>query len=101
MTVGDKYRFIPINDDIRTELLNLRSELDCIDEDEIDFAEPPYEDDDSLMKLAKLELPHDPHRSPERNLDVTVSALIELARTHPDADVDVDSRDVDRIKRVL
>lgn len=91
--VRPKYHFVPISEDTRNQLLQVREQLDSIDEDELSFTEPPYLDADNADDLIKREVPHDPHRSPERKFDKTVRKLIGLARTHPDVDVEVDILD--------
>lgn len=91
--VRPKYRFVPISEDTRNQLLQVRENLDSIDADELSFTEPPYLDADNADDLVKREVPHDPHRSPERKFDKTVRKLVQLARSHPDVDVEVDILD--------
>jgi hypothetical protein len=96
-----KYRFVPVEDDTRERLLELRSELVCVDEDALTFAEPPFDSPDRAKDLVKHESPHDPHRSPERKLDSTVRQLIQLARTHPETDIEVSTKDTLDLRLLL
>jgi hypothetical protein len=94
-----KYRFVPVDEDTRQRLLKLREELDCIDEDSLDFTEPPYDEPDNANDLVKHESPHDPHRSPERKFDSTVRELLRLARSHPDTDLNITVGDIMQLKQ--